>query len=42
MFEDKALADEAVKAVEKTVNQGHVEGVEDGEKGAATTIERAA
>lgn len=40
LFEDKALADKAVAAVEKTVHQGHVEEI--GEKTGTTTIERAA
>ncbi|KAH6861968.1 major myo-inositol transporter iolT [Alternaria alternata] len=41
LFEDKELADEAVRAVEKTVNHGHVEGTttEHG-KMETTTIER--
>ena len=41
MFEDKELADEAVRAVEKTVNHGHVERTttEHG-KMETTTIER--
>jgi hypothetical protein len=37
VFEDKALADEAVKAVEKEVNGNHHE---DDEKNTTTTIER--
>jgi sugar porter (SP) family MFS transporter len=37
LFEDKALADQAVKAVEKEVNESHEQG---GEKAHATTIER--
>jgi hypothetical protein len=37
VFEDKALADQAVKAVEKEVNESHEHG---GEKAHATTIER--
>ncbi|KAL6710091.1 hypothetical protein ACN47E_009882 [Coniothyrium glycines] len=41
LFEDKALADKAVAAVEKTVNEGHVEGIEDSKTG-TTTVERAA
>ncbi|KAF2730749.1 hexose transporter-like protein [Polyplosphaeria fusca] len=38
LFEDKALADEAVAAVEKQVNETH----DDGEKGAAMVVERVA
>ena len=40
MFEDKALADQAVKAVEKEVNEGHVDGEEHGNKSHVTTVER--
>jgi hypothetical protein len=42
VFEDKALADEAVKAVEKQVNQNHDDGEVDGIEGKveARTIER--
>lgn len=39
MFEDKALADEAVKAVEKQVQEAQHDGVVEGKEG-ATTIER--
>jgi hypothetical protein len=42
VFEDKALADESVRAVEKTVNQGHVEGTKDDGKVETTRIERSA
>ncbi|KAJ4331624.1 hypothetical protein N0V87_009022 [Didymella glomerata] len=41
LFEDKALADEAVKAVEKQVNEAHVDGEEHGNKTHVTTVERA-
>ncbi|RMZ70757.1 lactose permease [Pyrenophora seminiperda CCB06] len=41
LFEDKELADEAVRAVEKTVNQG-AEGTIVHDKNETTTIERAA
>jgi hypothetical protein len=41
VFEDKALADEAVKAVEKQVNEAHVDGEEHGNKTHITTVERA-
>ncbi|KAJ4410773.1 hypothetical protein N0V91_001701 [Didymella pomorum] len=41
LFEDKALADEAVKAVEKQVNEAHVDGEEHGNKTHITTVERA-
>lgn len=41
MFEDKALADEAVKAVEKQVNSAHMDGEELGTKSHITTVERA-
>ncbi|OAL54564.1 general substrate transporter [Pyrenochaeta sp. DS3sAY3a] len=42
LFEDKAFADEAVKAVEKQVNEGYVEGVSEQPKVETTTIERSA
>lgn len=43
LFEDKALADKAVAAVEKTVHEGHVEGIENvDDKSGARTIERSA
>ncbi|KAH9882225.1 hypothetical protein J1614_001397 [Plenodomus biglobosus] len=42
LFEDKALADEAVKAVEKTVNVGHIDGVTGHEKTGVSTVERSA
>lgn len=41
VFEDKALADEAVKAVEKQVNTAHGNGEEDGNKTHVTAVERA-
>ena len=41
VFEDKALADEAVKAVEKQVNTAHVDGEELGNKAHVTAVERA-
>jgi hypothetical protein len=39
VFEDKELAEKQARAVEKTVNNGEIEGVSD--KGQTTTIERA-
>ncbi|KAF1846445.1 major myo-inositol transporter iolT [Cucurbitaria berberidis CBS 394.84] len=42
LFEDKALADEAVKAVEKQVNETHHEGITEHGKDETNTIERAA
>ncbi|KAH3909606.1 hypothetical protein HBI56_059890 [Parastagonospora nodorum] len=39
LFEDKELAEKQARAVEKTVNNGEIEGVSD--KGQTTTIERA-
>ncbi|KAF9694440.1 hypothetical protein EKO04_007648 [Ascochyta lentis] len=41
LFEDKALADEAVKAVEKQVNTAHGDGEEHGNKSHVTAVERA-
>ncbi|KAJ4990539.1 MFS sugar transporter [Stagonosporopsis vannaccii] len=41
LFEDKALADEAVKAVEKQVNSAHIDGEEHGNKSHVTAVERA-
>lgn len=41
MFEDKALADEAVKAVEKQVNSTHLDSEELGNKSHITAVERA-
>ena len=41
VFEDKALADEAVKAVEKQVNTAHGDGEEHGNKTHVTAVERA-
>ncbi|KAJ8118520.1 hypothetical protein OPT61_g517 [Boeremia exigua] len=40
LFEDKALADEAVKAVEKQVNTAHMDGEEHGNKTHVTAVER--
>jgi len=43
VFEDKEFADEAVRAVEKTVNHGHDDGtVTEHGKMETTTIERTA
>ncbi|CAO2655029.1 Nn.00g117620.m01.CDS01 [Neocucurbitaria sp. VM-36] len=42
LFEDKSLADEAVKAVEKQVNEAHHEGITEHGKVESTTIERTA
>jgi hypothetical protein len=42
VFEDKALADKAVQAVEKQVNEAHIHDGEEGEnKSHITTVERA-
>ncbi|KAF1350608.1 hexose transporter-like protein [Lizonia empirigonia] len=41
LFEDKALADEAVKAVEKQVNTAHLDAEEHGNKTHVTAVERA-
>jgi hypothetical protein len=40
VFEDKELADQATRAVEKTVNEGHMEGELEGDNEKAGTRTR--